>query len=114
MSREESRTRLDVQTERVNPTRSGVRNELEALSRKEASPRVELQSQRASERLRLLSLQLDRLSLKRVQIDVDVKRGALERTAAGIGAVDRGIQGVGRGFAGIFQQVPLIGGLLTG
>jgi hypothetical protein len=114
MSREEARIRLDVQTERVKRQIAGVRNELEALSRKEASPRVELQTQRASERLRLLELRLDRLGLKRVQIDVDVKRGALERTAAGIGAVDRGIQGVARGFAGIFEQVPLIGGLLTG
>jgi hypothetical protein len=114
MSREEAKIRLDVQTERVKRQIAGVRNELEALSRKEASPRVELQTQRASERLRLLELRLDRLGLKRVQIDVDVKRGALERTAAGIGAVDRGIQGVARGFAGIFEQVPLIGGLLTG
>lgn len=94
MSREEARIRIDIQTARVERQIQQVKDNLERLARQTPSPRIEIQTARAREQLALLEFRLDKLSLKQVNIDVDVRRGALERTASGIGTIERGPAGL--------------------
>lgn len=109
----EATARVDVRTAGVDAQIKKVQDRLERLSRQEATPAVRLATARAVEQLDRLEAKLERLKHERVEVDVDFRRGALERTTAGLGALDRGVQRVGKGFAESFRAIPFIGGFIA-
>lgn len=111
LGREQVEARIDVNERVVLAKLKKVQERIDRLKGQEASVKVDMQLAGAYAQLDRLNLRLDRLKAKRVNIDVDVSRGALERTAAGLGKLDRDVQKVGKGFASIFDKVPIIGGL---
>lgn len=106
MSREEATAKLDIQTARAERALDKINARI-ARFRADGpvTKDVDLKIRKAEENATLISLRLDRLRLKRVEIDVDVKRGAVERTTAALGSVDRVFQKLSRsagGFGGGF------------
>lgn len=114
MSREEATIRLDVATARAERSLDSINAR---IARYRASgpvtKEVDLKIRKAEEAAALISLRLDRLRLKKVNIDVDVRRGTFERVAAGAASVERGLAGVERGVGGFFRSIPIFGGMLA-
>lgn len=109
MGREETEIRVDIQTARVERQIQQVQRRLENLSKKTATPKVQADTKRAEEQLQLLELRLDRLRLKKVNIDVDLDRGVIERVASGMGTLERRVGGVGGAFTNLLRAIPLFG-----
>lgn len=112
LGREEVEARIDINERVVLAKLDKVQERITRLKQQPASVNVDVKLAGAFAQLDRLNLRLDRLRAKRINVDVDVRRGALERAASGLGAVNRGVSGITRGFANIFHQVPIVGGLL--
>lgn len=99
-----------------------ARAQADRFEKEGIAPNVDLQDKLAKAKLELLRVQLERLDHKRVTVDVDVRRGVLERLAS-IGAtagqgIASGLQSAfgagGKLFSGIIGGLTALPGLITG
>lgn len=112
LSREEVKARIDLDTRILERKIERVKTDLTALGNRDASPEVDLKTQKALRKLDRLNVALDRLKLKRVEVDIDVKRGGLETAAAALGKLDRGGDKFFKGVGDFGRSVPVLGQML--
>lgn len=112
LGREEARIRIDVERRAAEAQIAKVERRLERLSQKKYDAQVGIQMATAVRQLDSLEGRLARLAARDIEVDIDVKRGALERTASTFGTLERRIGGLGGAFSNLARAVPVLGTML--
>jgi hypothetical protein len=113
LARTEARARITVQAQGVEAQIERVRQRLDRLREQgERGIDVRVQTGRATAQLERLEARLAQMSAREVEIDVDVRRGALERTGSGLGFLTRRVEGVTRGISDFVRAIPIAGRLI--
>jgi phage-related protein len=97
---ERAEAELDVQTQRAKAEIRAIRQELLRLEGEETTPEIGARISEAQVQLRVLERELAALDRREVEVDVDVRRGALENIVGGIGGLRNQLQAVVPDFGG--------------
>lgn len=111
--RETAQAKLTVQIEGVREQVARAEANVERwraqLEANPLEPKVKIALARAEATLTRFQLRLNRLENRSVNIDVDVRRGAIERGTAALGSMERGFAGVTRGAGNMLRAIPIVG-----